>query len=56
MSDTREIYLEGEAFLMWLKNPDKPFIVKTKDFLVKALGTSFNVMNYSDESFSHNDS
>ena len=51
--DTREIYLEGEAFFDVAKNPDKPFIVKTKDFLVKALGTSFNVMNYSDESFSH---
>ena len=51
--DTREIYLEGEAFFDVAKNPDKPFIVKTKDFSVKALGTSFNVMNYLDEIFSH---
>jgi len=51
--DTREIYLEGEAFFDVAKNPDKPFVVKTKDFSVKALGTSFNVMNYSDETFSH---
>lgn len=29
---TREVYLEGEAFFDVAKNPDKPFIVKTKDF------------------------
>lgn len=50
---TREIYLEGEAFFDVAKDPDKPFIVKTKDFSVRALGTSFNVMSYLDEEFSH---
>lgn len=50
---TREVYLEGEAFFDVAKNPDKPFIVKTKDFSVRALGTSFNVMNYADDDFSH---
>lgn len=50
---TREVYLEGEAFFEVAKNPDKPFIVKTKDFSVRALGTSFNVMNYADDDFSH---
>lgn len=50
---TREIYLEGEAFFEVAKNPDKPFIVKTKGFSVRALGTSFNVMSYMDETFAH---
>lgn len=50
---TREIYLEGEAFFEVVKNPDKPFIVKTKGFSVRALGTSFNLMSYMDETFAH---
>lgn len=50
---TREVYLEGEAFFDVAKDPERPFIVKTKDFSVKALGTSFNVMNYPDDDFSH---
>lgn len=49
----REVYLEGEAFFDVAKNKEKPFIVKSKDFSVKALGTSFNVMNYDDEAFAH---
>lgn len=53
-SDTiREVYLEGEAFFDVTKNKEKPFIVKTKDYSIKVLGTAFNVMNYSDEDYSH---
>ena len=51
--ECREVFLEGEAFFEVAKNPERPFIVRTKDFSVKALGTSFNVMNYGDENFSH---
>ena len=46
---TREIILEGEGFFEVAHNPEKPFIVKTGVFNVKALGTAFNVLAYSDD-------
>ncbi|MDR1644248.1 MAG: FecR domain-containing protein [Tannerellaceae bacterium] len=45
----REIYLEGEAFIEVSQDPSRPFIVKTKQMNVKALGTSFNVTAYNEE-------
>lgn len=46
----REIFLEGEAFFEVQKKDNKiPFIVKTSEIDIKVLGTSFNVMAYSDE-------
>ena len=42
----REIYIEGEAFLKVTHNADAPFIVKTSNFDVKVLGTTFNVCSY----------
>lgn len=45
----REIKLIGEAFFKVSKNKEKPFIVHTKDAVVKALGTSFNVKAYPEE-------
>lgn len=47
--DTREIVLTGEGFFDVAHNPDKPFIVKIGKFNVKALGTAFNVLAYSDD-------
>ncbi len=46
---SRDIYLDGEAFMEIAKNPQKPFIVNTANFSVKVLGTSFNVDAYSDD-------
>jgi ferric-dicitrate binding protein FerR (iron transport regulator) len=46
--DTRTVYISGEANFKVQKNKDVPFIVKSKDFLVRALGTEFNVSSYSD--------
>ena len=43
----REIYVEGEVFLDVYRNEKAPFIVRTKDFQVQVLGTSFNVSAYS---------
>jgi ferric-dicitrate binding protein FerR (iron transport regulator) len=41
--DSREVYLEGEAYFNIVKNPLKPFIIKTPNAQIKVLGTSFNV-------------
>ncbi|HEX3007756.1 MAG TPA: FecR family protein [Bacteroidales bacterium] len=45
----RDIILDGEAFFKVAKNKNIPFIVKTSDIDIKAVGTSFNVKAYSDE-------
>lgn len=44
--DKRTLYLSGEAYFTVAKNPNKPFIVKTKDISIQALGTVFNVESY----------
>ena len=46
----RIVYLEGEAYFEVAKQQDKPFIVKTKEQDIEALGTKFNVMAYSADS------
>ena len=46
---SRDIYLDGEAFLEVAKKPKKPFVVNTNKFSVEVLGTSFNVDAYSDD-------
>jgi len=46
----REVFLEGEAFFEVQKKDDKiPFVVNTSEINIEVLGTSFNVMAYSDE-------
>ena len=49
----REVHLEGEAFFIVTENKEKPFIVTTKDYSIKVLGTAFNVMDYNDDNYSH---
>ena len=44
--NTRNIELTGEAYFKVQRNPQKPFIVKTKNVDVKVLGTSFNINAY----------
>jgi transmembrane sensor len=41
--NSREVFLEGEAFFNITKNPQKPFIIKTSTTQIKVLGTSFSV-------------
>lgn len=48
--DKRIVYLEGEAYFDVAKQKDKPFIVKTKEQEVEALGTKFNVTAYAFDS------
>ncbi len=44
----RKVILDGEGYFDVIKNPKKTFIVSTKHYQIRALGTSFNVMAYSD--------
>lgn len=46
----RTVYLEGEAYFEVAKQKDKPFIVKTKEQDIEALGTKFNVTAYASDS------
>jgi transmembrane sensor len=43
---TRIVHLEGEAYFSVTKNKHKPFIIYTKQFSIKVLGTVFNVKAY----------
>jgi transmembrane sensor len=45
----RNITLEGEAYFKVAKNTKLPFIVKTGDLNIIAVGTEFNVKAYNDE-------
>lgn len=45
----RQVTLEGEAYFEIVNDKDHPFSVKTKSTEVTVLGTSFDIMAYSDE-------
>jgi transmembrane sensor len=47
--NNRTIYLEGEAYFDVAKNEKIPFIVKTSELTVKAVGTAFNIKCYPEE-------
>ena len=47
--DTRTVYLIGEADFKVKKNPDKPFIIRSANMSVTALGTEFNVAAYPED-------
>jgi len=44
--NTREVYLDGEAFFEIAHNAEKPFIVHAGELTTTVLGTSFNVRHY----------
>ena len=46
--NTREVYLEGEAFFDVVKNPKQPFVIRTAQAQIQVLGTSFDVKAYLD--------
>ena len=46
---SRIVHLEGEAFFDVTKNKHRPFIIYTKKFSIKVLGTAFNVKAYPGE-------
>ena len=45
----REVQLTGEAYFKVASNKAKPFLVKTGDVTIRALGTKFNVKAYPEE-------
>ncbi|MDR0394840.1 MAG: FecR domain-containing protein [Tannerella sp.] len=47
---TRTLFLNGEATFNVIKDPERPFIVKTQYMQVQALGTTFNVKSYNNTS------
>lgn len=47
--DNREIYLVGEGYFKVRKQPEQPFIVRTKAMRVQVLGTEFNLSAYPDQ-------
>lgn len=47
---TREVELSGEAFFDVTHDPDRPFIVHTRNIDVRVFGTAFNVRCYADDS------
>ncbi|MDR2140049.1 MAG: FecR domain-containing protein [Tannerella sp.] len=49
-SNERTVLLDGEAYVHVRKDADRPFIVKTPFYDVKAVGTEFNVLAYSQSS------
>ena len=49
-SEKREVEIEGEVYFDVAQNKNWPFMVKINDIEIEVLGTSFNVMGYSDES------
>ena len=48
-SDTRCVYLTGEAVFDVTASKEHPFIVRTSDVNVKVHGTRFNVSTYYDD-------
>jgi ferric-dicitrate binding protein FerR (iron transport regulator) len=48
--EKRELQLEGEAYFEVAHNPQKPFIIQSKDMTVEALGTAFSVKAYVEDS------
>ena len=47
--NSREIFLEGEAFFDVATNAKRPFIIHLKKGTIKVLGTSFNIRAYENE-------
>jgi len=50
-SNTRDVYLNGEAYFDIRHNPSKPFFVHTGSISTKVLGTAFNIHAYRSQQF-----
>ena len=52
-NDSREVFLSGQAFFNVTENKKAPFLVHTRNFTTRVLGTSFDVRSYTDEQAQH---
>lgn len=48
-SDVRRVFLEGEAYFDVASNPDKPFVIHSREAVVRVMGTSFSVRSYPED-------
>lgn len=46
---TRTVYLQGEGYFDVARDESHPFVVKTRDLKIRALGTRFSVASFADE-------
>lgn len=44
--ESRQVFLDGEAYFDVTKDPKHPFLVRSGDMNIKVLGTKFNVTSY----------
>lgn len=51
IGDKRVVELEGEGYFEVAKDSKRPFLVKTKNQIVRVLGTKFNINSYSSKIF-----
>ncbi len=47
--DSRKIRVEGEVYVEAAHDPERPFLLHTKEMTVRVLGTRFNVSAYDDD-------
>lgn len=52
-NEERRITVVGEIYIEVEKDPQRPFLVTTKNFEVAVLGTAFNVSAYSEDALQH---
>ncbi len=51
LKDSREVYLEGEAYFEVKSDKKHPFLIHMDDFTVKVTGTKLNVKSYPESNF-----
>lgn len=51
-SGSREVNLSGEGFFDVVKDPERPFIIRTSRMNIRVLGTRFNLRAYPDDQLS----
>lgn len=49
-NNSREVTLKGQAFFDVIPDENRPFIIHTRNGVIKVLGTSFDVRSYRDDS------
>lgn len=47
--ESRQVFLDGEAYFAVTKDPRHPFLVSSSDMNIKVLGTKFNVTSYKND-------